>query len=237
MSFFHRHKSLLRLILLFLLISTLLAGLLHWLGLFDHFNQTWVDNTIRGQGTIGVVYFLLVIALAISISLPRQVAAFAAGYAFGFIHGTLISTLAAAIGCVITYSVARFIFARYIRQKFANKVKLVYQFLSRDTFEKTFIIRLIPAGSNFLLNVCAGIAHIHPGKFFSASYLGYFPQMAIFALAGSGVQLMSFWQIGASVLLSIIATLLSFRLYNRYQQELAQQGDEKSSNSATSKRD
>ncbi|NMP16219.1 VTT domain-containing protein [Thalassotalea sp. Y01] len=219
--FYQRHKALLKLILIFLLISAALAGSFHVLGVFDHFNQQWVDTTIRNQGAQGVFYFIAVVALAIAVSLPRQVAAFAAGYAFGFIYGTLIATFAAAIGCALTYSFARFIIGEKIRERFSDKVALVNNFLSRDTFEKTFIIRLIPAGNNFLLNLSAGIAHIHAGRFIGASYFGYFPQMAIFALAGSGVQLMSFWQIGASIVLSIIATLLSLRLYRRYQQELA----------------
>ncbi|WNC72483.1 VTT domain-containing protein [Thalassotalea psychrophila] len=147
-------------------------------------------------------------------------AAFAAGYAFGVWQGTLIATFAAALGCAITFYTARFIARPLVLKRFSDKVDIFNNFLQQDTFQKTFIIRLLPAGNNFLLNLCSGVGAIDAKKFISASYLGFFPQMAIFALAGSGIQMMSYWQIGASAVLSVVACLLSYRLYRRYKTDL-----------------
>lgn len=209
-----------KLLLLFLGVSASLALLFHLLGIADHFNKAWVDQYIRQQGTNGILYFIVLIALATSFGLPRQAAAFAAGYAFGTWQGTLIATFAAALGCCITFYTARFILRPLVLTRFSDKVTLFNRCLQHNTFEKTFIIRLIPAGNNFLLNLCSGVAQINAFKFISGSYLGFFPQMAIFAFAGSGVQMMSYWQIGASTLLSVIAMLMSYRLYNKYKNQL-----------------
>lgn len=205
---------------MFLGVGASLALLFHLLGITEHFNKAWVDQYIRQQGANGILYFIVLIALATSLGLPRQAAAFAAGYAFGTVYGTLIATLAAAIGCSITFYTARFIARPLVLKRFSDKVDIFNNFLQKDTFEKTFIIRLIPAGNNFLLNLCSGVAQINAFKFISGSYLGFFPQMAIFAFAGSGIQLVSYWQIGASAVLSVVACLLSYRLYKQYKTEL-----------------
>lgn len=216
-KFFKKNAANIRFILAFFAFSLVLAIVLNLSGLFDHFNQQWVDANVTTMGYQGTLYFIVIIALAISIGLPRQVAAFAAGYAFGVLQGTLTATFAAVIGCCITFATARFILRPMVSKRFSNKIAIINRFLQHKTFQKAVIIRLIPAGNNFLLNVAAGIGKINPLPFISGSYLGYFPQMAIFALAGSGLQMMSYWQIGSSVLLSLLATLLSYRLYKQYQ--------------------
>ena len=43
--------------------------------------------------------------------------------------------------------------------------------------------------------------------------------MIIFAIAGSGVEVLSFWKIGLSVVLFIISSLLSARLYRQYKMD------------------
>ena len=216
-----KHWPQIKFILFFLIVSGLIAAIFHFSGVFEKFDKAWIENTIRNNGAKGYIYFIAIIALAISCGMPRQMAAFAAGYAFGTAQGTLIATFAAAVGCTITFYTARFILRPLVLHRFTDKVVIFNRFLQKDTFEKTFIIRLIPAGNNFLLNLCSGVGAIDAKKFIFASYLGYFPQMAIFAMAGSGIQLMSYWQIGASAVLSVIATLMSYRLYRRYKAELS----------------
>ncbi|WNC72513.1 VTT domain-containing protein [Thalassotalea psychrophila] len=219
-SFWLKYKAAITFLGFFLAISAGIALIFNYSGLLSHFDQAWVDNKIKQQGSDGILYFIAVIALSTSISLPRQVAAFAAGYAFGVWQGTLVATFAAALGCSITFYTARFIARPLVIKHFSDKVDIFNKFLQQDTFQKTFIIRLIPAGNNFLLNLCSGVGAIDARKFIFASYLGFFPQMAIFALAGSGIQMMSYWQIGASAVLSVVACLLSYRLYRKYKAEL-----------------
>ena len=217
MHWFNKYRSQINFIALFLLISGTIALVFKYSGLMAEFDKQWVDQSIHDQGWQGIGYFILVMALATSCGLPRQVCAFAAGYAFGVWQGTLVATFAAAIGCSITFYTARFIARPLVLRRFSDKVEVFNSFLQKDTFQKTFIIRLIPAGNNFLLNLCSGVGAIDAKKFISASYLGFFPQMAIFALAGSGIQVMSYWQIGASAILSVIAMMMSYRLYQKYQ--------------------
>lgn len=219
-SFWLKYKSSITFLGFFLVVSATIGLIFNYSGILDQFDQNWVDSSIKQQGHSGLLYFVTVIALATSIGLPRQVAAFAAGYAFGIWQGTLVATFSAAIGCSITFYTARFIARPFVLKRFSDKVEIFNNFLQKDTFQKTFIIRLIPAGNNFLLNLCSGVGDISAKKYISASYFGFFPQMAIFALAGSGIQMMSYWQIGASGLLCLVAMGLSYRLYGKYKAEL-----------------
>ncbi|OUS23900.1 hypothetical protein A9Q98_14300 [Thalassotalea sp. 42_200_T64] len=204
----------------FLLISAAIALIFKFSGVIDQFDQRWIEQSIHDKGQAGLLYFIAVIALATSLGLPRQVAAFAAGYAFGVWQGVFVATFSAALGCCLSFSFARFIARPMVLKHLNDKVEIFNHFLQHNTFQKTFIIRLMPAGNNFLLNLAAGVGNINAFRFISGSYVGYFPQMAIFALAGSGVHVMSYWQIGASAILSIIAMLLSLRLYRQYQSVL-----------------
>ena len=220
LRFYRKHQKSIKFLLMFLLFSVILALFFNYSGLFSFISKEWVDQQQLATEQSGIYHYLIVVSLAMAVGLPRQVAAFIGGYAFAFVFGTLLSTFAAFAGCCISYTVARFIARPLIMKKYSDKVSIIKNFLQHHTFEKAFIIRLIPAGNNFLLNLAAGVAKIKPLPFIGGSYLGYFPQMAIFALAGSGVQDMSIWQIVASIALSLIAVALSYRLYAKYQAEL-----------------
>lgn len=220
--FIRRNKNAALNLVYFLIFSALVALFFHQSGLFSFFNEQWIDKNIRDQGTSGYFVLGVFIAFGSSCGLPRQMSAFLAGYALGIIPGTLLATFTAAVGCAITFYVARYLAQPIINRRYPDKITIINRFLLTKTFQKTVIIRLIPAGNNFLLNLAAGVGNINAFKFISASYLGFFPQMIIFATAGSGLKLMSYWQISSSALLSIIASLLSYRLYKQYQQEFKQ---------------
>jgi uncharacterized membrane protein len=52
--------------------------------------------------------------------------------------------------------------------------------------------------------------------FVIGSFIGYLPQMAIFALMGKGIVVLSAWKIILSVVLFVISAVLSLRLYKQY---------------------
>ena len=83
----------------------------------------------------------------------------------------------------------------------------------------TIIIRLLPFGSNLITNMVAGVAQINNRQFFLGSFIGYLPQMIIFALVGSGIEVMSVWKISLSIALLLVSSILSGHLYNKYKLE------------------
>lgn len=202
--------------LLLLIVFIVAAIILSTMGAWDSFNEQWVDHHIRDQGINGILAYIAFSSLFIASGLPRQLAAILGGYAFGFISGVLLATLAATLGCILTFYLAKFIARPLINVKYIDKINAVHQFLNHRTFAMTIIIRLLPIGSNFITNMAAGITRVKIKPFFLGSFIGYLPQMIIFSLVGSGIEVLSIWKIAISIILFVISTILSAYLYKEY---------------------
>lgn len=176
--------------------------------------QLWLNQYLP-QGLPGILVFISISSLMMTIGLPRQFVALSAGYILGTIIGTLVATLSATIACLLTILLAKKYFRSYVINAFPQQLCTVEQFFSQHTFAKAFTIRLLPAGSNFLTNVLAGLANIKIRAYLSGSCIGFLPQMYIFSLLGSGIRLEEQQQIGISLILLVIAVLLGVFLYRK----------------------
>lgn len=184
--------------------------------LSEYVNESWIDSEITNSGFTGFLYFFIIAILITACGFPRQMVAFLGGYAFGFTEGTLAATVATTFGCLLSFYLARFVIRPFIVKKHPARLYAVNQFLNKQTFSKTIIIRLLPVGSNMVTNAVAGAANIQIRPFIAGSFIGYFPQMIIFALAGSGVVVLSYWKISLSVVLFVVSTILSAILYKQH---------------------
>ena len=118
---------------------------------------------------------------------PRSVTAFAAGYAFGLWLGLVLAMAAQLAGCLLTFIWARTIARDWAERRLAGRLARLHAVLRRRPFATTLTIRLMPVGSNLLLNLAAGLAGVAAAPFMAATVIGYLPQAAIFCLLGSGV--------------------------------------------------
>jgi len=182
----------------------------------DVLDQQWVDAQIRDRGVAGELLFVLVCSLLGSIGLSRQVVAFLGGYAFGFIWGVALSMLAVVTACIITFTVSRFLLRRLLWRHFSARIRQVDDFLHDNTFTMALLIRLLPLGSNWMVNIAAGVSGVRSVPFFLGSALGYVPQMLIFSLVGSGTRVDRFWQVAIAMAMFVIATFLGGYLYRQY---------------------
>lgn len=174
--------------------------------------------SIIPEGPLGTLALFGLISFGMAVGLPRQIAAFCAGFLLGAPLGALLATIAAVIGCSISYAFSRKLFSAWILDKYPSPTQKITKFLSYQTFTKSIIIRLIPAGSNFLTNLIAGATRIPSKPFILGSTIGFVPQMVIFSLIGNGVKIGSEQQLLVSAGLLAIAATLSFYLYrdNKY---------------------
>ncbi|WNJ99830.1 VTT domain-containing protein [Thalassospiraceae bacterium LMO-JJ14] len=179
-------------------------------------DEGWIDTYVRGEGIRGELIFLGAGALFTAAGLPRQAVAFMAGYAFGIAWGTLISVIAAALGCILTFVVARFLARDLVAHKFPDKLMRMDAFLSENTFTTTLLIRFLPVGSNVLTNMLAGVSRAHAVPFVAGSAIGYIPQMLIFALVGSGFAVEPGVRLVISIILFAASGVLGVWLYRRY---------------------
>jgi len=205
--------------LLFLLLCGLFGLALSSSSMFDALNEQWIDLHIRNNGLLGVFYFMLICALATSVGCPRQLVAFLGGYTFGAVNGVVFSTLGVTLGCMLTLFVARVLIRPLINRHYPHRVIKVNQFLAVRPVVKTIIIRLLPIGNNMVTNLVAGVTAVKARYFILGSFVGYIPQMVIFALMGKGVVVMSAWKIGLSIVLFFVSAALSARLYRQYRAE------------------
>lgn len=172
-------------------------------------------HTLIPSTLLGGLIFTLLLTPAMALGLPRQIAALSAGFLFGASYGMVLATVAAVLGCLITLMLARKLFAHKVQHYYPQQLAKVSHFFSYNTFLKALIIRLLPAGSNFLTNVLAGTARSPIKPYVLGSALGFMPQMTIFSLMGAGLQVNGQQQLIISIALLILALLLSSYLYQK----------------------
>jgi uncharacterized membrane protein YdjX (TVP38/TMEM64 family) len=198
------------LIILLVLVSSLLGDVL---------DRHWIDAHIRAQGLAGQGLFILASGLLMSLGLSRQLVAFLAGYGFGFAPGLLLSMLAVTAACVLTFTVARLLLRSFLLQHYNARIRRIDRFIHQHTFPVTLLFRLLPIGSNWMVNIAAGASDVRSLPFFLGSILGYVPQMLVFALVGSGTRLEKFWQVALAMALLVVAAALGYWLYGRYRRQ------------------
>jgi uncharacterized membrane protein YdjX (TVP38/TMEM64 family) len=185
----------------------------------DVLDQQWVDAQIRGHGIYGELLFVLLCTLLGSVGLSRQLIAFLGGYAFGVDYGFLLSMLAVVSACITTFYVSRWFLRSFMWRHFSDRIRRVDAFIRDNTFMMALLIRLLPLGSNWMVNIGAGVSGVRSVPFFTGSALGYVPQMLIFSLLGSGVRVDEFWQLVLAMVLFVVAAVIGGYLYRQYRQD------------------
>jgi uncharacterized membrane protein YdjX (TVP38/TMEM64 family) len=185
----------------------------------DVLDQQWVDAQIRGHGIYGELLFVLLCTLLGSVGLSRQLIAFLGGYAFGVDYGFLLSMLAVVSACITTFYVSRWFLRSFMWRHFSDRIRRVDAFIRDNTFMMALLIRLLPLGSNWMVNIGAGVSGVRSVPFFTGSALGYVPQMLIFSLLGSGVRVDEFWQLVLAMVLFVVAAVIGGHLYRQYRQD------------------
>ena len=194
-----------------LLLGLIVAGLaLQRLGL---------DAGIAAAGQRGPLAFVAVATAACAIGVPRQVVAYSGGLAFGFWPGAALALLAEALACAADFFWARVVArawaARWLTRTAPGRLDRLSRFMVANTFTATLTLRLLPVGSNLLLNLLAGISSVAAGPFLLASVLGYVPQTAVFALLGGGVRISQGTQMVVAVALFAASIALGVWLLRR----------------------
>ncbi len=202
--------------LLLLLALALLAWLSERLGLADMLSEHWVDDRVRGKGWSGDLLFLGMGALTTAMGFPRQVVAFLGGYAFGFTQGSALALLATVFGSVMAFFFARWMGRSLVQNRFPGRIRKLDDFLRGHPFAMALVIRLLPVGSNVGTNLVAGVSNVSPTPFFAGSAVGYLPQTAAFALAGSGFSFDPALRLTLAVALFVASSVLGVWLYRRH---------------------
>lgn len=148
----------------------------------------WGREALDAPAQAGPAGFLLVAAAACAVGVPRQVVAYAAGLGFGTWAGCALALLAELAGCAADFLWARLVARDWAARRIRGRLARLDDRLRRHPFGATLTLRLLPVGSNILLNLLAGVSAVAMGPFMLASAIGYVPQTVVFALLGGGVR-------------------------------------------------
>jgi uncharacterized membrane protein YdjX (TVP38/TMEM64 family) len=178
--------------------------------------------TLVSQGGVrGPAAFLLVATVLTAIGLPRQIPAFVAGYAFGTWSGVAIALLSQIIACGIDFLWARAVARDFVHRRFGRALRRVDAALSARPFIATLTFRLMPVGSNILLNLTAGLSSVRAVPFLAASLIGFVPQTVIFALFGRGSAPSHAHVLAIGVVMFLLSAGLGVFMFTRYRKETA----------------
>ena len=176
-------------------------------------------DSVEATGRHGPFAYVLLGAMACAVGVPRQVVAYAGGLAWGFWPGLVLGLAAQVLGCATTLFwsrlVARRWAARRLQRRAAGRLARLDAFLARNPFTATLTLRLLPVGSNMVVNLAAGVSAVPAGPFLAASALGYVPQTAVFALLGGGMRVGHALQVALAAALFALSLLLGATLLRR----------------------
>lgn len=185
-------------------------------GIESLLDESWIDNQVRGRGIYGELLFVAVGAVATAVGFPRQVVSFLGGYAFGAAWGTALAVAATVGGCVAAFTYARLLGRNLVAHRYPQRIQRVDLFLRDNPLLMALVVRAMPVGNNLLTTLIAGVTSVRALPFFVGSAIGYIPQNAAFALAGSGVHLDPVVRITMAVVLLVASSALGIYLYRRY---------------------
>jgi uncharacterized membrane protein YdjX (TVP38/TMEM64 family) len=175
----------------------------------------WGRAALNTPAQAGPVVFVLAGAAACALGMPRQVVAYAAGLGFGTWAGCLLALLAEVAGCAADFLWARLVAREWAARQIRGRLARLDQQLSRHPFGATLTLRLLPVGSNILLNLLAGVSGVAAAPFLLASAIGYLPQTIVFALLGGGVRVDRSEQVWLAAGLFVVASVLGIWLMRR----------------------
>jgi uncharacterized membrane protein YdjX (TVP38/TMEM64 family) len=148
--------------------------------------QGTLEHLVSEGGFRGPAMFLVLATMLTALGLPRQIPAFVAGYAFGPWYGVAIALVTQIMACSADFIWARAVGQAFIRRRFGTVLGKFDSMLAAQPFIATLTLRLMPVGSNILLNLAAGLSSIRALPFLAASAIGFIPQTVVFALIGRG---------------------------------------------------
>jgi len=183
--------------------------------------QTTLVNLVSQGGVRGPAMFLAVATLLTAIGLPRQIPAFVAGYAFGAWSGAAIALLSQIIACGADFVWARAVGRDFFSRRFGVVLRRIDSTLSARPFIATLTFRLMPVGSNILLNLAAGLSSVRALPFLAASLIGFIPQTIVFALIGRGSAPSHTNVLAIGAVMFLLSAGLGMFLFTKFRQDSA----------------
>ena len=133
-----------------------------------------ITNYLQAMGPIGG--FFLVLLESIFPVMPLAVFIGFNVLAYGNILGFIISWFATIVGCMLSFTLFRYVlktlFYKMFKPKTQDKVEALMEKISDIDFNALVVLIALPFTPAFLVNIAAGLSHISWKKYFVALLIG-----------------------------------------------------------------
>lgn len=110
---------------------------------------------------------------------------------FGFFIGFVISWSAAIVGCVISYTLFKYLFSKkldkYLSKKNLYKINKISCSVKNISFPNLVLIIALPFSPAFLINIVCGLTNVKFKKFFLALVIGKLSIIYFWGFIGTGI--------------------------------------------------
>ena len=152
--------------------------------------QQWLSsfNDWVGQmGTVGILVFIVVYALATVLLAPGSILTIGAGFAFGLWKGFLAAWTGATLGASLAFLVARFVARDKIESiaKRNEKFRKIDNAIGKQGAKLIFLLRLSPVIPFNLSNYFYGLTAVKFWPYVLASWVGMMPGTFLYVYIGA----------------------------------------------------
>ncbi len=145
------------------------------------------NEWLKGFGSLGVVLYIVVYALATVLFLPGWIFTVGAGLAFGLLWGTVAAICGATIGATLAFLIARYGARGTISKRFGKnaKFKAIDGAIGKQGWKMVGLLRLSPLIPFNLSNYLFGLTAIELVPYVLASFIGMLPGTLLYVYLGT----------------------------------------------------
>lgn len=154
--------------------------------------QTYLDIIINYLESIGPIGgFFLVLLESVLPVMPLAVFIGFNCLAYGDISGFFISWFATIVGCMLSFTLFRFVlknfFYKLFKEKTRIKIEKIMSKMSKIDFNALVVLLAMPFTPAFLVNIAAGLSNISWKKYFVALLIGKLSIIYFWGYVGSNL--------------------------------------------------
>jgi len=141
---------------------------------------------VKGQGTLGIVIFVVSYVIGTILFCPASLFSLAAGIAFGFWRGVPIALCGAALGAAASFLISRHLARDLVEKRLAGneKLKAFDAAVAQEGWKVVFLFRLVPLFPFPVGNYFFGLTKVRFWPFLCATTVGIIPGSAFYVYLG-----------------------------------------------------
>lgn len=166
--------------------------------------QNWLASVAHEWYALPITGIIFVVLSFIGV--PQFALIAAAVFAFGPVTGFIVSWVSTIISASINFWVGRLLGADVLRRYGGDMVNRVSDFVGRNGFWASLMVRIVPSAPFIVVNMAAGVSRMSYFAFIAGAGIGIIPKTALVAFAGQGLMaLLSEGRVLTGVLLFLAA--------------------------------